>query len=145
MWKAQRHSLRPGDLPLQPPLGPCRPVSELGRGQGGLEAPVVCGQVAQEAQRRTKSRVWPLQDLECIPMCFPSPSPPPTLSACSWCALKGGGYCLTWLIACPSAGLAVVGRWGLQPRGHQGSREAVKTQSHTLLHLAAKEAGKEPC
>lgn len=114
MWKAHRHSLRPGDLPLQPPLGPCRPVSELGRGQGGLEAPVVCGQVAQEAQRRTKSRVLPLQDLECIPMCFPSPSPPPTLSACSWCALKGGrvlldlAYCLSlsWLGSCGKVGFA---------------------------------------
>lgn len=74
-------------LALQIPFGALQ-ISELGRGQGGLESPVLCGQVAEEGQRRTKSCVWPLQgpvnEHHVLPI-------PPTLSVCSWCALEGAG------------------------------------------------------
>lgn len=52
MERAQAFSNARG-LAFPNPFGALQ-TSELGRGQGGLEAPVLCGQVAEEAQRRTK-------------------------------------------------------------------------------------------
>lgn len=68
---------------------------------------------------------------------LPLPHPKRLCLACAPGAVEGA-----WHIAHPSAGSVTAGRWGVQSWGPKlGSREAVKTLEHTLLHLAAKEVG----